>query len=378
MSTVKIENIWDVDVPGAGYAAGATLARTKDGGLVAVYMGNKRHHCCPFGQIQMITSQDEGKTWTWPRVLVDSILDDRDGGILVTSKGTIIVSWFSSLAWEWVMKNHPTVYHGGRYVTLDAAEDAEWKRRHANLTDELRQQELGGWCIRSTDGGVTWSTRIPTMTGSPHGPCELSDGRLLYVGKKIASNLKEAYAANNPKYGGVGGPYSQFGGVAESTDDGQTWKIIGDILPAPGHEILDYHELHAVEAVDGTIIAHIRNHNELHKGELLQTESQDGGRTWSTPHPIGLWGYPAFLSRLSDGRLMTSFSHRREPNGNKVAVSEDNGKTWFQPEYINKDSAMDFGYPSTVELSHNQFISMWYDLQDRDLGFMRLARWNLT
>jgi hypothetical protein len=145
----------------------------------------------------------------------------------------------------------------------------------------------------------------------------------------------------------------------------------------PGHDIKEYHELHAVEAADGTIIAHIRNHNALHQYEVLQTESRDGGRTWSIPHLIGIWGYPPFLMKASDGRLISSLSHRREPRGNFITISEDNGQNWSEALRINTDSSSDFGYPSTVELSPGRFLSLWYDMQDRDLAFLRLARWTL-
>jgi sialidase-1 len=364
LSIVNTEEIWKIEAPGSGYIGWPTLAKTKSGGLHIVYSGARRGHVCPFGQVHFLTSRDEGKSWTWPRVLLDGILDDRDPGILETSRGTLIVNWFSSLTWEWIMAGHPEAF-----ADSANAEHAEWHRRRALLTDEIRQRELGVWSIRSTDNGATWSKRIPTKVGSPHGPCELSDGRLLYVGKKVADDFATAE---------VGGAYGAELGAAESTDDGQSWSVIGNIPAAPGHEARQYHELHAVQAADGTIIAHIRNHNESYHHETLQTESHDGGHTWTTPHSIGIWGIPAFLMRAADGRLITTVGHRREPNGNQVSISEDNGKSWSQSRPINTDSDGDFGYPSTVELSSGQFLSLWYDLQDREQAFLRLARWSLN
>ena len=41
------------------------------------------------------------------------------------------------------------------------------------------------------------------------------------------------------------------------------------------------HELHAIEAANGTIVAQIRNHNAANNRETLQSESTDGGKTWS-------------------------------------------------------------------------------------------------
>jgi hypothetical protein len=364
MSTVITEDVWEIEAAGSGYTGWPTLTKTDDGKLHVVYSGGRRHHVCPFGQVHWRTSLDDGKTWTWPRVLVDGALDDRDAGVLQTEKKTLIVNWFSSLTWELVMKTQPDAF-----AQFSKSEQAEWQRRHALLTDAVRQSELGVWCIRSTDGGASWSQKIPTQVGSPHGPCRLSDGRLLYVGKKVAENFATAAS---------GAAYSAELGAAESTDDGQSWRVIGDIPILPGHAAGAYHELHAVQAANGDIIAHIRNHNELHRHETLQTESRDGGRTWSTPHPIGVWGFPAFLLKASDGRLITTVGHRRAPNGNQIAVSEDNGQSWSRAEPINTDSGGDFGYPSTVELAPGTFLSLWYDRQERKQAFLRLARWRLA
>lgn len=363
MTNIHVDEIIDIDAPGCGYAGWPTLAKTRSGELLAVYSGGRRHHVCPFGQVHIIASRDEGRSWTWPRTLIDGPLDDRDAGVLETAKGTLIVNWFTSVAWELVMDNHP-----GILEKYPEAEQAEWQRRRARLTDEVRQREMGAWCIRSEDGGQTWSPKIPTLVNSPHGPCELSDGRLLYVGKKVAANYSD---------GNKGGPFGGPLGVAESSDDGQSWQLIGEIPTLPGHEASGYHELHAVQAADGSLIAHIRNHNELHQHETLQTESHDGGRTWSVPHPIGVWGYPAFLMRTSDGRFITTVGHRRQPEGNQIAISEDNGQTWSDAIPLNTDSSGDYGYPSTVELTPGKFFSLWYDRKGGEVAGLRLARWRL-
>jgi hypothetical protein len=76
------------------------------------------------------------------------------------------------------------------------------------------------------------------------------------------------------------------------------------------------------------LIAHIRNHNTPNDRETLQSESTDGGKTWSTPRPIGVWGLPSHLLRLADGRLVMTYGYRRDPRGNHARVSRDHGLTW--------------------------------------------------
>ena len=79
------------------YHGWPTLARRRNGHLLLCYSGGREGHVCPFGRVEMMQSADEGRTWSWPRVLLDSAIDDRDSGVLETSKGTILVTTFSSL-----------------------------------------------------------------------------------------------------------------------------------------------------------------------------------------------------------------------------------------------------------------------------------------
>ena len=59
---------------------------------------------------------------------------------------------------------------------------------------------------------------------------------------------------------------------------------------------MKYHEWHAVEVSPGRLVGHVRNHNPTNAYETLQTESSDGGKSWSAPHPIGVYGFPSLPS----------------------------------------------------------------------------------
>jgi len=82
------------------YHGWSTVARRRNGELWVSWSGGRESHVCPFGQVQSMTSRDDGATWTWPRVLFDSATDDRDSGVIETAKGTLIVTTFTSLAYE--------------------------------------------------------------------------------------------------------------------------------------------------------------------------------------------------------------------------------------------------------------------------------------
>jgi sialidase-1 len=231
-----------------------------------------------------------------------------------------------------------------------------------------RESLLGAWMLRSTDGGFTWSTPYRVPLTNPHGPVLLSDGRLLHAGKRYPRGGKDI-------------------GFTVSKDDGLTWQWLSALPTRPGDDPEQYHELHAVEAADGRLIAHIRNHNRPHERETLQSESMDGGKTWSVPRPIGVWGLPSHLLRLRDGRLLMTYGYRRPPRGNHARVSTDQGRTWSEPIVLSDDGTGDIGYPSTVELPTGQLLTLWYEskysgshpaqLPPPPFSVLRLARWHL-
>jgi hypothetical protein len=187
----------------------------------------------------------------------------------------------------------------------------------------------------------------------------LSDGRLLYAGKDLYGEAGEI-------------------GVCESQDDGVRWRMLARIPTRPGDNAKNYHELHAVETTPGRLLAQIRNHNEANRNETLQSESADGGKTWSTPHPIGVWGLPSHLLRLRDGRIVMSYGYRRAPFGNQARISPDAGRTWSEPVTISADGASgDLGYPSTVELADGKLLTVWYELPaGSKRAVLRQSKWS--
>src|SRR5437762_1002599 len=94
------------------YHGWPTVTRRKNGQLVLVYSGGREAHVCPFGRVEMMTSDDEGRTWTWPRVLLDGAIDDRDSGVVETSRGSILVTTFTSLAFEPILEKAEAIKPG--------------------------------------------------------------------------------------------------------------------------------------------------------------------------------------------------------------------------------------------------------------------------
>lgn len=337
------------------YCGWSTVGQRKNGELWLVWSGGREAHVCPFGQVHAMTSNDGGKTWTWPRVLLDGAIDDRDAGFLETSQGSLIVTTFSSLAYE------PQLTKAETDKTWPADRLARWQGARDRLTAEQRKEQLGVWTLRSTDGGLTWEPPQRSLVNSPHGPTNLQDGTIFYAGKQLWTDGKKI-------------------GAAISRDDGATWEWLAEFPVREGDDVLQYHELHAVQAPSGRIIVQIRNHNPASHYETLQTESDDGGKTWTVPHSIGVWGFPSHLLKLRDGRLLMTYGHRRAPLGNQARVSTDEGRTWSAPLLLSDSgTSIDLGYPSTVELEDGSLVTVWYEkLKEHPRAVLRQAHWRLT
>ncbi len=352
--SIQVEDLAVISHQPNVYHGWPTIARRKNGELLVTCSGGREAHVCPFGRVELIRSHDNGQTWTWPEVLVDSPIDDRDSGVLETAKGTILVTTFSSLAFESIL-NRALKAKNWPKERLE-----RWLAARDRVDYQQRRHLLGCWMLRSEDDGLNWSARYRTPVNSPHGPIQLADGRLLYCGVALWTHERKV-------------------GACVSEDDGQTWKWLSNIPARKGDNYLAYHELHVVECQSGRLVAQIRNHNKQNAGETLQTESEDGGKTWSEPHSIGVWGYPSHLLRLKDGRLLMSYGHRRKPLGVQARLSEDEGRSWSKPIVVyGKGISSDLGYPSTVQLDDGSLVTVWYELMKGSTkAVLRKAHWTL-
>lgn len=344
------------------YHGWPTVCRRANGELLVGYSGGREGHVCPFGRNELIRSIDDGETWSDPVVLNDSVLDDRDVGVLETARGTLLVNWFDSLAWLPAYQGEVAARAAGK-GTWSEERFARWTAAYEAIPEELLAAGAEqSWLLRSTDGGATWDGPHKVACNSCHGPTQLSDGRVLFAG-----------VGQHPERG------KRCTAVWQSLDDGVTFEFLAEISPREGDDSAAYHELHAVEASNGALIVQIRNHNPANDGETLQTHSLDGGQTWSAPCSIGVWGLPSFLTRLRDGRLVMTYGHRRPPFGNQARISEDHGQTWSDAIVISGDGiGGDLGYPSTVELPDGTLLTVWYEVMaESPNAVLRQAKWQL-
>ena len=345
----RAEIIWTKPIckePGR-YIGWPTVCRAKNGDLLAVFSGDRDEHVCPWGKVQMVRSSDGGRTWGAPVNVCNTILDDRDAGIVSLDDGTLVVAWFTSVVYRQQI--------GDRAKLAPGSSRFYWWMHDEKLRSEEVEAQLGAFTRRSVDGGKTWELTVRTPCSAPHGPIQLKDGRLLYIGKSGDVDRKNLGS-------GIGKIVS-----AESRDSGNSWRMIGELpFPAEIDVLRDCHEPHAVETADGRIVALTRCH---HKGGgftgSVQSESSDGGKTWTVAKPMGLDGYPPHLIRLADGKLLTVYGRRWGNLGEFACLSDDQGRTWDVKNEIKLAGHWngDLGYPASVQLPDGNILTVYYQAE---------------
>ncbi len=359
---MKITKLGDVKTvmcnPGSvhNYFGWPTAVRLQNGNIAIAASGNRLSHICPFGKAVISYSEDEGESYTFPAPVIDTVLDDRDGGIATFGEKGVIVTSFNNTA-----EFQKACLDEGKCIP-DEKLNAYAGAYIASINPEEQKKVLGATFKLSHDCGVTFGELKISPVTSPHGPCELSDGTLLWVGTVYDDSEEKIKNGENSiktyKIDPCNGNMEYVGEIENIIIDGE--KVCSC-------------EPHAVQLPDGRIIAHIRvQYFDDAKGGIFtvyQSESDDFGKTWTKPHAIlgRLGGSPPHLLVASDGTLICTYGFRaHDPYGVKAAISNDSGKTWDCDHYLYENHVgHDLGYPSTVELSDGSFLTVFYAVTEK-------------
>lgn len=336
------------------YFGWPTVKRLKNGRLALGASGFRLEHVCPFGKAVLSFSDDDGKTWTAPAPIIDTVLDDRDTGLCPFGDSGLIVTSFNNT------RQMQKGYINGHTTHRSEEEKAYVLSYLSQISDEQEQAVLGSTYKVSHDNGVTFGHLHISPITSPHGPIELRDGRILWVGTKFhhqdGVNRVDAYEMD------LNGGMTKIGSIEDVELDGKQY---------------DFGEPYTLELSDGTLICHLRSNHF----STFQSVSKDGGHTWSKPER--LWedyhGAPVHLMELDNGDILGTYSYRLEPYGICAMLSKDKGQTWdiHNHIYINPFSA-DLGYPCTVVLDDGSFLTVFYAVE-KEIGpsVIMQMRWTL-
>lgn len=319
------------------YIGWPSVCLRKNGELLAVFSGDRDEHICPWGKVQLVRSSDMGVTWSAPVTICNTPLDDRDAGIIELPGGDLVVAWFTSLAYCQVIRDRNKLKPG--------SVQEQWFLHDENIPQAVKDEWLGSYTVRSSDGGRTWEKPARTTGSTPHGPIVLKDGRLLYVGRFFRGE-------------------QTIVSVEESLDQGRTWQMLSEIRPLPHEQPSKmFHEPHAVETGDGRIVAQIRYHGSDQC--MRQSESSDGGRTWTVMQPTPLAGLPPHVIRLRCGKLLTVYGRRFDACGEYACLSDDEGRTWDVANEIKLAGHFngDLGYPASAELPDGSILTLYYQAE---------------
>ncbi len=342
-----------------GYFGWPSIARQGDGTLLVVASGLRSAHVCPWGKTIICRSFDNGENWTYPQVINDTPLDDRDAGIVSLGGQRVAVTWFTS---------NTTVYHKPDPVTGWPEESREEGAILDSWTLPMCARHIGSW-IRVSPDGYYWGEAMRAPVNTPHGFIVLKDGSWLYFGKSWEINPAIAMNFHNTPIIAM-----------RSTDEGKTWKRLGTV-PMPddcnGDQV---HEPHVLELANGGLLGAVRTHGT--KSQTFQvtlTRSLDGGQSWSKPVDCGMNGSPPHLLRHSSGAIVMVYGYRLEPFGQRAKVSYDEGQTWSEEMILRDDGPHgDLGYPASVELPGGEIFTIYYQAmkQGEPTGLL-YTKWQL-
>ncbi len=269
------------------------LDRTPKGRLWACWVSGGDNQD---GYFVAATSDDDGATWSKPRLVIDP--PDPPGAI----KRRVLVGnfWTDPKGRLWLYFDQSMSYFDGRAGV--------WATR----------------CDNPDDDSPTWSQPKRIWHGCTlNKPTVLRNGQWmlpvsLWPRERIPASLKDAYPELD-RY--------RKAHVFVSSDEGETWTRSGGVL-FPGSE---FDEHMTVELNDGRLWMLARTNY----GGMAESYSCDGGQRWSLPQPSVLRHTSSrfHIRRLASGRLLLV---KHGPPGERTQtrsdltayLSDDDGKTW--------------------------------------------------
>lgn len=167
-----------------------------------------------------------------------------------------------------------------------------------------------------------------------------------------------------------------------SSDAGRTWTYLSHI---PNDNPFDFSEPDIIETHDGRLLTLLRmdwdtipveqRPDEAKVGYgyfLYQAESGDGGRTWSEPVQLPIWGHPPCLQRLASGNILLVYGYRRSPWEIRAILSRDDGRTWdmstMRTVHTFNPGNLDMGYPVATQLADESIVCSFYGYSTKDVG----------
>lgn len=243
----------------------------------------------------------------------------------------------------------------------------------------------GTWVSRSLDNGHTWDAGYKInaepmrWTMPADSVLELPDGTLLMA---VLGQLHTRRERKDQE------PIRSV--CLRSDNKGENWEHWSTIAFDPA-EIISFDEPALGRTADGVLVCMMRTEH-LPRGRhqnMWVAFSHNNGESWSRPEATNIWGYPADLTLLNDGRMLATYGYRREPYGVRGVISED-GLSWdVANEFVideggcpPPESTVDWyhiGYPHTIQLQDGTMLTVHHRFTDTEpyRQYVAGVRWEL-
>ena len=201
---------------------------------------------------------------------------------------------------------------------------------------------------RSSDAGRTWEIGVFEGKDYPRSFIVEPDGSLLMLTAADSSWTDVTKGSPNLL-------------VRRSGDGGKTWACSSGLVDWnwPG-----FGEVSAIRLQDGRLLAAFRRQIPGTTGEGFQdtvlTQSTDDGKTWDRPWLLTRTAQVhAYLTELSDGRILCTYSNYHVPYGTSAILSEDKGQSWDldNPIRLATSAGIFTGWGGTIQLADDSLVT---------------------
>ena len=310
------------------------IIKLHNGRLLAAYRESVAH-INQDGRIMVVESRDQGRTWSTPRLAIDTAIDDRDPKLTQTRNGAVLLSFFRT---DW------TGYPPGP-VTL-----------------------VGTFVARSTNGGRSWSEPVEVGTAM-EGPSTVVVGA--YYAGHAATHGPIVELPNGellvPLYGRLPEGGTAPATVVRSRDGGRTWPRETESTIGRAAD-LDFQEPNLSLLKNGSLLAILRTSINI----AYVSWSYDLGRTWTTPVSTGLPASSHHQLVLHNGDVLLTYGDLSgrfgpgRPTAGRILERPERGiearkDILIYDAVINGPATTDQANPSSVELRPGRYFTITSD-----------------
>ena len=337
----------------AYYNAFPSIVKKPDGELLIAFrrapnrmiFGEKGNNHTDHNSYLVSLRSTDGETWTKNPELIyaHAFGGSQDPCLLQLKDGTLICT---SYGWQEVRQSgrpnlKQPVLDAGGYIFL------------------------GGYLVRSFDGGRSWQ--------GPYYPPHIKPERhLTATGAELpAYNRGALYEAKDGRILWIVAAYDSARKTSNhlitSKDKGLTWEYTGEVARAPK---ISFDEASVIETPKGDIVGFLRTAD--FDDQAVISRSKDGGKTFKW-ESMGFQGHHMNALQLPDGRVLITYGYRHKPFGIRARIlnAECTDYKTAREIILREDGGSgDLGYTWPVQLDKDRVLVTYYFNNDNGLRYI--------